>query len=38
MFKDFFDNLNRKKLKDARFEFLFQGKSDEIVVFDTETT
>ncbi|MDD5359796.1 MAG: 3'-5' exonuclease [Sulfurovaceae bacterium] len=38
MFKDFFDNLNHKKLKDSRFEFLFEGNSDEIVVFDTETT
>lgn len=38
MFKGFFDNLNKKKLKDSRFEFLFEGNSDEIVVFDTETT
>ena len=42
MFKfisDFKRNQNRKKLKDKNYEFLFdEDKSEEFVVFDTETT
>lgn len=38
MIKGFLNSLNRKNLKDSRFEFLFEEDSDEIVVFDTETT
>ena len=38
MFSKFIKNYNRKKLKDKRFEFLFKEGSDEIVVFDCETT
>ena len=39
MFKRFLKQLNRKKLKDEAFAFLFETPpSDEVVVFDTETT
>ncbi len=39
MLDNFFKNRNQKKLKDASFSFLFDDRpSDEIVVFDTETT
>jgi DNA polymerase-3 subunit epsilon len=39
MLSRFFNNRNRKKLKDDKFSFLFDEKqNDEIVVYDTETT
>lgn len=39
MFKRFLKQLNRKKLKDEQYAFLFDSPpSDEVVVFDTETT
>ncbi len=39
MLRSFFKNLNRKKLKDQEYAFLFEeAPSDEVVVFDTETT
>jgi len=39
MLSRFFNNRNRKKLKDNKFSFLFDEKqNDEIVVYDTETT
>lgn len=39
MLKHFFQNLNKKKLKDPRYLFLFDDAPlDEVVVFDTETT
>lgn len=39
MLKHFFQNLNKKKLKDPRYLFLFDDTPlDEVVVFDTETT
>ena len=39
MFKRFLKQLNRKKLKNEAFAFLFETPpSDEVVVFDTETT
>ena len=39
MFKRFLKQLNRKKLKDEAYAFLFdEPPSDEVVVFDTETT
>jgi len=39
MFKRFLKQLNRKKLKDEQYAFLFDAPpSDEVVVFDTETT
>ena len=39
MFKRFLKKLNRKKLKNEAFAFLFETPpSDEVVVFDTETT
>ena len=39
MFKRFFQHLNRKKLKDESYAFLFDETcEDEVVVFDTETT
>lgn len=39
MFNRFFTQLNRKKLKDASYAFLFdEACVDEVVVFDTETT
>ena len=39
MFKRFLRQLNRKKLKNEAFAFLFETPpSDEVVVFDTETT
>lgn len=39
MFKKWLKNVNRSKLKDERFAFLFDEYSgDEVVVFDTETT
>jgi DNA polymerase-3 subunit epsilon len=39
MFASFMQKLNRKGLKDARYEWLFEQYSgDEVVVFDTETT
>lgn len=39
MFKRFFKQLNRKKLKDEQYTFLFEAPPrDEVVVFDTETT
>ncbi|GAB6073661.1 3'-5' exonuclease [Nautilia lithotrophica] len=39
MFGKFFKELEKKKLKDKKFEFLFdEYKGDEVVVVDTETT
>ena len=39
MLKRFLKQLNRKKLKDEQYAFLFDAPpSDEVVVFDTETT
>ncbi|MBP6497412.1 MAG: 3'-5' exonuclease [Campylobacteraceae bacterium] len=39
MLKHFFQNLNKKKLKDPHYLFLFdEAPLDEVVVFDTETT
>ena len=39
MFNRFFTQLNRKKLKDETYAFLFdEAWEDEVVVFDTETT
>ena len=39
MFNRFFTQLNRKKLKDETYAFLFdEACADEVVVFDTETT
>ena len=39
MFNRFFTQLNRKKLKDETYAFLFdEALEDEVVVFDTETT
>jgi len=39
MFSRLIENWNRKHLKDERFSFLFDlSESDEIVVFDCETT
>ena len=39
MFNRFFTQLNRKKLKDETYAFLFdEACVDEVVVFDTETT
>jgi len=39
MFKKLINNYYKKKLKDKRFEFLFEEyEGDEVVVFDTETT
>lgn len=39
MFKNFIKNYNRKKLKDKRFDFLFEDNvTNETVVFDCETT
>ena len=39
MFKRFLKQLNRKKLKDEQYAFLFDAPPrDEVVVFDTETT
>ncbi len=39
MIKSFFKNRDLKKLKDPKFNFLFdEYNGDEIVVFDTETT
>lgn len=39
MLKHFFQNLNKKRLKDPRYLFLFDDAPlDEVVVFDTETT
>ena len=39
MLKQFFQNLNKKRLKDSRYLFLFdEAPLDEVVVFDTETT
>ncbi len=39
MLKKYFKNRNFKKLKDDKFAFLFnEDESDEIVVYDTETT
>jgi len=39
MFENFFKNLQKKKLKDKNFEFLFdEYEGDEYVVVDTETT
>lgn len=39
MLKHFFQNLNKKRLKDPRYLFLFDDAPlDEVVVFDAETT
>lgn len=39
MFKRFLKQLNRKKLRDEQYAFLFDAPPcDEVVVFDTETT
>ena len=39
MLKTFFKRLNRKRLKDEQYAFLFEEPPlDEVVVFDTETT
>ncbi|WP_456479421.1 3'-5' exonuclease [Nautilia sp.] len=39
MFGKFFKELEKKKLKDKNFEFLFdEYKGDEVIVVDTETT
>ena len=39
MLKQFFQNMNKKRLKDPRYLFLFdEAPLDEVVVFDTETT
>lgn len=39
MLKHFFQNLNKKRLKDPHYLFLFdEAPLDEVVVFDTETT
>lgn len=39
MFESIKNNFNRKKLKDERFEFLFEAPpQDEYIVYDTETT
>lgn len=39
MFEKFLKNHYKKRLKDKRFEFLFENyEGDEVVVFDTETT
>lgn len=39
MFASFFNSLNKKKLTDKNFEFLFDTPpDDEVIVYDTETT
>lgn len=39
MLQDLFTSFEKKRLKDKKFEFLFEkNKTDEMVVFDTETT